>query len=206
MPRILIAFGLLLVVGGFVVPMATQFGSLKIPGLQDPTSEALCRPGERLEKSTGGSHRLLGTNSYASSVLFECVDARGARREVTGEFVSGLGGEAAGFVKNIFGTVLISTVLPMIGTLLLICGIIMAVRRGIGSGKLRVVTPVYADVTEHYKQVVAGKPASPAIRPDASAKSADCSSRLQQLESMYRSKLISEEEYQTKRNEILQQL
>ena len=203
MPKFLITLGILLIVGSFIAPMATSFGGLKIPGLQSPTAAVLCRPGETLETKSGGSARIAGSNTYAHSVQYVCVDQQGNRRDATGDFVNNLGGETMSFIQNIFGAAMITTVASLAGTALLVVGIIMSVRRGIASGKLRVVTPVYADITDQMKGTLLGAKSSSSA---AGAKSSDAATRLQQLEGMYRSRLISEDEYQAKRKEILQQL
>ncbi len=203
MARLSIVAGVLLIIAGFVGPALSSFGMFgsafggNIPGLRQPVSTELCRPGESLEKGTGASTRVSGTNTFAQSVVYTCVDAKGGRRDVTGEFLLGLGSQATGFVQRIMGTALMTTGASIVGTFLLVVGILLSVRKGIASGKVRVVTPVYADVTHQFRNAASSA---------AGTASGNEKERLEKLESMYRSNLITQSEYDAKRKEILSEL
>lgn len=191
MARILIILGVLLLVSGVVAPVA-GIHSMKIPGLGEPSADTLCRPGETLKKSaTAAAAQIPAGVHLAQYFRYHCIDTRGTSRDVTDEYVRGIGGQASGFITQLLGSVALSAALPMLGTFLLIAGIVASIRRGIVSGQVRVVTPVYADLSAQARSHES--PSDPATR-------------LRQLESMLQSKLISSHEYETKRKEILNQL
>ncbi|MCO6429782.1 MAG: SHOCT domain-containing protein [Deltaproteobacteria bacterium] len=199
MGRLLIIVGVLLIAAGFLAPFGASMGGLnsiglRIPGISEPKESELCSSGETLKKSSSASSRIPGTNTYASSTTYTCVNAQGEARDVTPRFLSGLGREATDFAQGIFGTAMIGTGASLAGFACLFAGIIISIRKGIASGKVRVVTPVYADITN---QLQGGS---------GTHLSGDPSQRLQQLESLYRSRMISESEYESKRKEILRQL
>lgn len=197
MPKLCIYLGILLIAAGIVVPFAGPLTSLPIPGLSEPRAEDVCRPGETLQKSSGVVSILGGNRGFGLQSQYGCVTPQGQRRDVTTSVLAGVTKDASTFTQQILGTAMLSTVLPMAGSLLLVIGIVGSIRRGIASGKVRVVTPMYADVTDRFTQSRASDHTTPP---------SDAATRLQQLQGMLDAQLISESEFQTKRAEILREL
>ncbi len=199
MGRVFILVGFLLMMGGFLIPFLSRTGVgalpglTSIPGLTEPKATDLCNAGEKLERSSGSSARIPGTNTYSHSVSYICIDDKGIRRDVTDRFALGLGKEAGSFINQVFGSIASSIAISMLGAVLLVIGILKSIRNGIAAGKLRVYTPVYADVTGNFTQSTRA----------TAAPEQDAASKLRQLDSMLREKLITQAEYDTKRKEIV---
>ena len=203
MAKICFIVGLFLIVGGFALPFINSSGFFQIPGLSsipgitEPQVSDLCKPGETLKKSSGGSARIPGTNTYNHSIGYECVDAKGYSRDVTGNYLVSLGKEAGGFVKQLAGSIMLTTITSILGFIFIVTGLILAIRNGISSGKMRVYAPVYKDVTGSFVQNSTAPTQSSGV---------DATSRLKQLEGMYRENLITRTEYDTKKKEILKEI
>lgn len=137
MGRILVILGVILVIGGTIGTTLGAFAGVGgiFSGLTAntfmPDEAELCEEGERLVEETGPSERLPG-GGFASTVLHFCVDADGGRREVTGEFVSGMMGDVFssldGFLPGIGASVLLSLLIP-VGVVLIIIGALVGRRR-----------------------------------------------------------------------------
>ena len=60
----------------------------------------LCKPGEKLEENKGASQYTPG-QGYASSVTLYCVNNDGVKRDVTGEFATGMVGQVGGIFSGV---------------------------------------------------------------------------------------------------------
>ncbi len=134
MGKFFIVCGIILMIGGFAVPfmftgVAGIPGFASVPGVTEPQATDLCHSDERLEKKSGGSSRAPGTNTYAHSVSYGCIDSKGNRRDVTGIYLMNLGKEAGGFVKNIFGSLFLSIMISLLGFVSLITGVIISIKK-----------------------------------------------------------------------------
>lgn len=129
MGKVLVVIGALLAVVGIGGAVAS---SLLAPSLVSlaPEAAALCRPGERLVEEGGASTYTPGQGNRRNVRMF-CVDDKGARREVTGDFVQGLVGQVLGNLggAGAFIAAFLFSLLFGLGLLLLIVGAIVSARR-----------------------------------------------------------------------------
>lgn len=129
MGKVLVVIGALLAVVGIGGAVAS---SLLAPSLVSlaPEPAALCRPGERLVEEGGASTYTPGQGNRRNVRMF-CVDDKGARREVTGDFVQGLIGQVLGNLggAGAFIAAFLFSLLFGLGLLLLIVGAIVSARR-----------------------------------------------------------------------------
>ena len=243
MGKFLIIIGVILMVVGFAGTMIGTFSGISQigSGVEDMFNtienvEQYCNVGETLEEFAGASEYNPSTG-YGRNVNYFCVDAQGNRREVTGEFVEGLFGDTSNIFGNVFGG--ISSGFPfiiviMIGTLLLIVGVMIAIMRRMNARPQMInpysmsnyfpstpsapmggqpVQPTYTQqpyVQQPYAQqqqpyTPPPQPTPAAPSPAASAPQ-DLATKLRQLEEARNSGLISLAEYQTTRQRILDEM
>lgn len=214
MGRLLIILGMLALVAG-IGGMAYNFsGSFQnmMGGLMDTATTPLdateyCNAGETLEQETGASVYTPG-NGYASSIQYYCVDDAGNRRDVTGDFVENLMGGVDGIFSNVGGLVsssLMMTGLTMVGIVLLIIGFIVSARRR-ASGAMAPVGVYTSGMTTR----IGGTNLNDVLQQVQQFKSQqqplnsnDLMGRLQQLEKAYEAKLITKDEYDRLREQLL---
>lgn len=197
MGRIFIILGILVMIGGFLVPFFGVNSFMQpILNVVSNTSERaaeLCKDGETLKEIAGPSTYTQG-RGYTQSIRYFCVNASGEEREVTGEFVEDMLTGLMGGIATGAGPVILSTVLSLCGAPLLILGIIMTAR-----GRARSTQPGMMTIN--------GIPVGGNVFPQQQAPQqnmgGDLAARLNQLEQAYRSNLISREEYERMRGEIM---
>ncbi len=196
MSRLLLFFGIALVIlgiAGLGLGLTSIGGSVAntISDAINPTAAELCKAGETLAQEDGPDQYTAG-EGYRHTVRYFCVSAAGERREVTGDFVQGMLGQAFGSVPTLF--------LPMIGGCALAVGIFFTLIGAILSARRRVLTSPAA-VTQRYAfDFPPDTPGSPTPR----ARGADdLAAKLRQLEQARDSGLITDEEYQQKRQQII---
>lgn len=189
MGRILLVVGLLLLLVGVAGAIAS---SLSLTGFAlAPSGAALCQPGETLAEETGPSTYRPRAGS-SRSVRMICVDEKGTRRDATGDFVQGLFGQVLGDLGNIgnFIASVAFSMLATLGTILAIIGAILTRRR---NGRLQTSA---AGVT------IAGQTFGPAS-PQAAGALAE---RLRQIADARGRNLITQEEHDRLRAEIMQSM
>ncbi len=196
MSCLLLFFGIALVILGIagIGLGLTSIGSTFFNTVSDainPTAAELCKAGETLDQVAGPDEYTAG-EGYRHTVRYFCVSAAGERREVTGEFVQGMLGQ-------VFGS-LPAMLLPMIGGCALAVGIFFTIIGAILSARRRVLAspPV---VPQRY---AFDFPPDPTSAPAPRASDAnDLAAKLRQIEEARDSGLISEDEYQQKRQQII---
>lgn len=211
MSRLVIVLGIVLILvggagtvlgrGGF----STQFTDA-ITQATTANADDLCRPGETLEEEGGAESYTPGVG-YGRNVRYFCVDDAGERREVTGDFVEGMLGNVGGALLPMLSGGLVTIISPLVltfGFILAIIGFAFSRRRrsptitqyvySAGQG----IPPTYTMPTTQTPTPSAnlGFPTKPAARGDLTAK-------LRQLDEARQANLISDDEYQRMRKEIL---
>jgi len=205
MGRLILFAGIILVIVG-VIGIGTSFSNFTPPDISDfeASAQDLCEEGEKLVEERGASEFTPG-NGYSSSVRYFCENLEGQRREVTAQFV-----------ENIFGE--ISTIFPALGGSLLfvgLCGLggllafigFLAVIIGGGSRSKTVNVPVGVPTgTRLGGQPISSSADLASFLGSSSSKptsNTDLTARLRQLENALKNGLISQEEYDRLRQQIL---
>ncbi|MCC6801491.1 MAG: SHOCT domain-containing protein [Anaerolineae bacterium] len=197
MSRLIMIVGILLVVVG-IGSMAAGVGGIGTNFLSnltdaiDPTAEELCNPGETLDQVMGPESYSPGTG-YGRQVSYFCVNDAGERREVTGSFVQGMLGQVFSSIPSMFIPALGGCVLT-VGILFVVIGFILSARRRSAN---RVTVSTYGF------DFPANPTPTAAPRPRQQPQSGDLSAKLRQLDEARQSGLLTEDEYQRKRREIL---
>jgi hypothetical protein len=201
MSRLAIIIGILLIIAGGAgmafgfVGMPAQFGSM-IEQATSPKAEDLCRPGETLDEVTGQSE-YTPLEGYRSAVQYYCVDANGERRNVTGTFVQGMIGQVFGGLGSL-AIPIVSSFLCLPGIVLVILGLIFS-RRRVQDGNVVVRSYTIGNTPNRFQF-----PDDPnaTVQHNAPA-SGNLSARLSQLEAARQAGLITDDEYERMRQEIL---
>jgi hypothetical protein len=131
--RVLVVIGVVLVLVGIGGAVASSIFATPFLALSPPDRAALCAPGERLVEDGSASTYTPGQGNRRSVRMF-CVDDKGARREVTGDFVEGLIGRIFGSIGGL-GSIVVAALLSLLaalGVVLIIVGAILAARRARG--------------------------------------------------------------------------
>lgn len=220
MGRLFIILGIAAIIGSVVgmsgsimSPIGDVLSNVS-PDAIEAQAEALCNDGETLE-TTQGPETYSPTTGWGRPTYFYCVNADGERREVTNEFGTDLIENTTSTVFSAFSGAMLWAGVSLLGTVLLIIGVFMIVR-----GKSRQMTAQAIRYSAYNAQFnpnpQGGNPVaqwggssnpigSQPIQLDMS-KSDDLADRLQKLENMRASNLISQEEYDRLRQSILNQL
>lgn len=206
---VLILAGIILIVVGIGSAIGGAFGSvmnMMAPAMDvaqnyanaDDEAAALCNDNEKLEKETGASEYTIG-QGYASSVVYTCVDPQGKRRDVTGEFAEKMVGDLTGALNFNFSFSPVGLVLPILGFVLIFAGLLMRGRKATTVEAARVGGAFPG------AQVVRIDPRTGNVPVDLGQKASggDLTTRLKQLEEARDKGLISQEEYDRLRQQIL---
>lgn len=168
----------------------------------DDEAAALCNDNETLEKETGASEYTIG-QGYASSVVYTCVDPQGNRRDVTGEFAEKMIGDVTGALNFNFSFSPIGLVLPILGVVLIFAGLLVGRRK---PGMVAVPGATGSIIGARVLQIDP-RTGSASVDPRQSvgqkAGGTDLTARLKQLEDARAKELISQEEYDRLRQQIL---
>lgn len=208
MGRLLLFAGVIMIVVS-VIGISASFSNFTPPDLDsiEPSTENLCNEGETLVEEKGSSEFTPG-QGYGSSVQYYCVNSAGVRRDVTGDFVENVFGELGGVFPALGGSVVFLGLCGL-GGLVAFIGFIVMIVSG-GSRNRTVAVPVGVPTGVR----VSGQPVNSAAdlasflsssstaKPSASG-SADLAAKLRQLETAYQNNLISKEEYDKMRQQIL---
>jgi hypothetical protein len=225
MSRLFVILGILMIIAGFIVPFIGGFAAfsgdnfanvLDVATNTEAAAAQFCREGETLVTEEGAAEFNPQTNISGRTVLYYCEDSDGDRRDVTGEVVETLIGDTVGGLMSILpgflGSGLLGCILSPLGIVFLIIGIFLGVRQrrvevpaGFGSPG----SPVESFGSGGSPRVVMttreGSPSSFAnLMKEMKAKEGgDLAGRLQQLEEARAKNLISQEEYDRLRKDIL---
>lgn len=196
MGRLLLFCGIVLVILGIagvglgLTSIGGSFFNLVSDAI-NPTAAELCNAGETLDQVEGPDEYTAG-EGYRHTVRYFCVSAAGERREVTGSFVQGMLGQAFGSVPAMF--------LPMIGGCVLAVGIFFTIIGLVLSARRRVLASPTV-VTQRYAfDFPPDQSDTPAPR---ASEATDLAAKLRQLDQARDSGLITEDEYQRKRQQII---
>ena len=208
MSKLVMFLGIVLIVVGFagtalgMTGVTSQFTNA-ITQATSANAEDLCNPGEKLEEEGGAESYSPGVG-YGRTVQYYCVNAAGTRREVTGEFVQGMLGDVGSALMPMLSGGLITIISPLIltfGFILAILGFVFSRRRGAA-----VTQYVYTEhgIPNTFNVSSRQAPSSTFSFPTPrSPQSGDLSAKLRQLDEARQSGLLTEDEYQRMRQEIL---
>jgi hypothetical protein len=195
----------------------------------DTREAELCKEGEHLEEEQG-AESYSPTTGYGHSITAYCVDEDGDRRDVTAEFVAQLlgveldengnlptdadammetfmGGDLMSGITDTIGQSLMFAGLGVVGTFLMVIGMIMSL--GGRRKNMMVMNPYNASFTpmqptnmSGFGSPISGNPSSfgSPVQPNTSNTLA---AQLQQLEQAYNQSLITREEYDKARQNLL---
>ena len=189
MSRLVFFLGIVLMIVGFV---GVVFGLITVPQqiistvsqATNPDVKSLCKPGETLATEEGPEEYDTVQHLYNRSTSFYCVNDAGVQRDVTQQF-------ADGFVQRMIGS-FGSVIVPALSCVLCTFGFIFTLFGGMFYLRRRAVRSVLALQTD-----------PPVVTQNRSSGNSALSAKLNQLEEARQSGLITEEEYQRKRQEIL---
>jgi hypothetical protein len=213
MGRLLIFLGIIALVVGIGGNVLRGVGSLSniIPNIGNmlPSAEGLCKTGETLETDTSGVSQYKPGQGYAQNVRLYCVNAAGDRREVTGDYANSMMGQVSGIFGNVFGAIGSS----FVWTGLTIGGVVLIVVGGILNGRGRRRQQIVlgglsaVEVIRVGNQTIQVSPDSNRVQTQAGQVGADALTvRLKQLEQALQAGLISQEEFDRVRQQILDSL
>jgi hypothetical protein len=214
MGRLLTILGVLVLLAGiagtawaFVSPLLDPVNSIFNPAgdavqaaIDGPKAEDLCEPGERIETEEGPSSRTVG-GTWGRPVTIYCVDSEGSRREVTARFAGDLFGQAfasmPAFIGGLGLSICFSSLIVVGIVLLLIGGLLTRRSRQPGMVMVGGIPDVQVssrqagavDVTRYVQQ--------------QSSPGGDLTAKLRQLEDARSKGLISADEYDRLRQQIL---
>lgn len=215
MGKWLVILGIVLTIvgfGGMMVSIIKTVQNVADPSQFEKIEQQLCQPGEKLEQEMGAYEYQPGGMS-GRPVRYFCIDNEGQQREVTGTFVQGLFGQVTGGLIPGLSATFLYTGLMTLGIPLVVVGIILMVMKrsrtaasnmgqvyttmSQGQGSIPVQlrgqsVNLSPEMQQFFQQIAA----SPNPR-------ADLKTRLQQLEQARQSGLISQEEYERLRKQIL---
>ncbi len=141
--KLLAFIGILMIVAGIfgIIRSSQSLMGLSVGNTMQLATDAkareaqLCKPNEKLLEEKGASTYTAG-QGYASSVTLYCVNNENQKRDVTGEFATGMVGQVGGIFDGVFlglvGTVIYFGLIG-IGLLLTIIGLLVRRRRSIPS-------------------------------------------------------------------------
>lgn len=205
MGRLLILIGIIAMIGGgfglsgsFLQPIGDIVSSVN-PEAIEAQAAALCNDGETL-KIEQGAETYSPSSGWGRPTYFYCVDNQNNRREVTEEFGSDLISNTTSSALSIISGTFTWMCLSSLGFVVLLIGIIMSVRKRaqpLETSPYASLSPVSGDPEMQWHV-----PSSKKARPDSS----DLTDRLQKLEEARSANLISQEEYDRLRQNILNKL
>lgn len=208
MGRLLIVFGILSILVGicgmiyaFFTPFQTAINTVVNTAISTPDATKYCNPGESIVQEFGPPSSRVGGGT-GRSVYYYCVDGGGNRREVTGDVVENLLGTTVSNLSGVLGNSLLMTGLIVVGVFFLIVGSIFAGWRRAAA---------FSVGGQHV--FIDGKPVEgefnlttlieQAKQMKASSGTDTLTERLQALEKARDAHLISRDEYERLRQQIL---
>lgn len=231
MGRFLVFLGLIGIfagVGGIIyssfIPFTNNDIAESVTNIEEK-ARAMCTTNEELLVEAGSSTRTTSstTGTTGRTILYYCVNDAGNRRDITGEVIGDTVGNAVNATFGSLGSVFASSLVWMgvivFSTFIVILGGMMSARHrmrtgGIGGrgfmitvngrpvqmGQANMQHPTnMAQVGQMMNQMLDNMQKSP-------QPSGDIAARLQQLDQLYNSNLISREEYEAARQKILDDL
>lgn len=210
MGRLLPVLGILLVIGGIIATATSMFSNVlsgSLQGVQNVVNTAVnadeaaakyCKEGEKLVTEKGASDYTPG-QGYASSVVYYCEDSEGQRRDVTVDFANDLVGQAFNAIPSFnFTPHLELLLISGLGVVLIVVGAIVGRRQRAGIMLMPVQVGDNMDMAQVIQQAQAVK--SQQIGNADNARTA----KLRQLDEARDKGLISKEEYDRLRQQILE--
>ena len=206
MGRLLVVAGIIAMLGScfgltsaIVQPVGEIVSSVSPDALEQQATE-LCGEGESIEIEQG-AETYSPSSGWGRPTYFYCVDGQGNRREVTDEFGSDLLDATTSTVFSAISGAMTWVGVSMLGFFALLIGIIMIVRKP----KKNKQTMQYASSSP---SPISGDPGfewtvRPSSTQSTSSEPSDLSDRLQKLEEARSANLISQEEYDRMRQNIL---
>ncbi|HVU14543.1 MAG TPA: SHOCT domain-containing protein [Phototrophicaceae bacterium] len=161
-----------------------------------PDTSNLCHSDETLSTEEGPEEYDVSQQIYDHSVYFYCTNKAGVQRDVTDQVGQGI----VNTVFSSFGGSLTSVLIPVLSSILCIPGIIMIIIGAIFSPR-RVMRA--AMVSRYRGDGWATPPVTPQPSQPQPPIDSDLAGRLRQLEEARQSGLLTEDEYQQKRRQIL---
>ncbi|MBZ0301863.1 MAG: hypothetical protein K8J31_19095 [Anaerolineae bacterium] len=204
-----IVVGIVGSVGAFAMPFLDPLNGLFNPAAgaleavqEGPDAAKLCNPGETIVTEGGQSERG-PTGDWRHPVNIFCVDAQGNRREVTGAFATDLIGQAFTGIPGFLGGIGLSFCfmsLIGLGVVMVLIGAIIGRRKqqalvaagGMPGAQVYTVQPGASAFT---RSTAPPKPAA-----------SDLTGKLRELEAARSQRLVSEDEYQRLRQQLLDRM
>lgn len=208
MGRLLSLIGIIMMIGGgfglggsILQPIGDIVSSVNPEAIAEQASE-LCNDAETIEVEQG-QETYSPSSGWARPSYFYCVDGQGNRREVTQEFGAELIGTTTSTALSAFSSAFLWMGVSTIGFFLLIIGIIVSVRKRAKSANMLQYgssSPISGNPAMHWNMPQTSATTSP--KSDIS----DLKDRLQKLEEARSANLISQDEYDRLRQNILDKL
>ncbi len=205
---VMMGFGIFGVVRASTSIMGTDLGNTMQLATDAKAREAqLCKPGETLEEDKGASSYTPG-QGHASSVTLYCVNSDHQKRDVTAEFATSMVGQVGGIFGNVFSGIMgtaVYFILIVVGLIFTIIGLLFGRRR---TTTVTFGVPVTTS-TVYNTSSAAGLDLNQVIqqaRDMKAASSGDLTTRLKQLDDALKAGLITQSEYDSARQHILDTL
>ena len=207
MGRILVVIGIIMTIVGFAAPMFSLGGMfsnmdsmMELATDKEAREAELCEEGETLEEEQGASVYTQG-QGYGRPTTLYCVNEDGERRDVTMDMVEGmLGDDFFSSISNTVGQTFLSIGLSIVGIFLMVIGGIMSL--GGKRKNMMMVNPYNSSINMNPMQPI--QPMQPTQAAENNPQS--LTAQLQQLEQAYKQNLISREEYDKARENLLNKM
>ena len=209
MGRLLILIGIIVMIAGsfgfagaFLQPIEDIVSSVN-PEAIEAQAAALCNEGETL-KIEQGAESYNPSSGYGRPSYFYCIDGEGNKREVTNEFGTGLINNTTTSALSMISGAFTKMCISSFGFVLLLVGIIMTVRK---RGKT-VQTFQYTTGSLNPSPIQGNPSVQWNVQSSQKSplESTNLADRLQKLEDARSANLISQEEYDRLRQNILNKL
>ena len=204
MARFLVILGILGIIGGtagmaysIIAPIQETVSSVTNI---DEQARALCVTGEQLVVEQGASTRNT-SGTYGRPTYYYCVNSDGVRREVTGQVVGDVMDNTFGTIGSTIANSFIWGGVIFLGVIFIIIGAIMGVGKRVRAGGYT------ATINGQPFVMTRGGLNIPDMMDMSSASMPqDTAARLQKLEHLYQTGVISREEYDRARQKILEDI
>jgi hypothetical protein len=200
MGRFLVILGVFGIIAGTIgiaysmfAPIQNMVSSVMDVESEGGRAEVLCNEGETLRTVEGASTRN-SSGTYGRPISYYCVDTLGNEREVTGDFVTDLMGDATNTTASMITSSFLWTGVILAGVFFTVVGAILGAKKG-GRG--------YTIRVNGQPIVMGGQSMNVANSMPMGASSQDTAVRLQKLDQVYQTGMISREEYERARQKIL---
>lgn len=210
MGRLLVIVGILMFIGGIILTTTSAFTGIlssSMQGVQNVVNTAVnadeavakyCKEGEKLVTEKGASSYTPG-QGYSSSVVYYCENSEGQRRDVTGDLANELVGQAFSAFPNFnFMPRLEFLAISGLGFVLIVVGAIIGQRQRLSVTPVPVRVGGKMDMAQIIQQAQALKAQQMGNTDNA------LTAKLRQLDEARDKELLSKEEYDKLRQQILE--